>query len=100
MNAERTSFFVIDRDKDEMVADLFDEGIDDGQGQGLIKRNMKIRFGKEKGIAGTVARTGVHLNIKDAYNDPRFNKEVDTRTGFITRSILCMPIMGVDGVLG
>ncbi|KAI4460298.1 cyclic nucleotide phosphodiesterase [Holotrichia oblita] len=96
--AERASFFVIDRAKDELVADLYDEGIEDGQG--LIKRNMKIRFGKERGIAGAVARTGVHLNIKDAYNDPRFNKEVDAKTGFITRSILCMPIMGVDGVLG
>lgn len=77
---------------------MYDEGLEDGQG--LIKRNMKIRFGKERGIAGAVARTGIHLNIKDAYNDPRFNKEVDFKTGFITRSILCVPIMGVDGVLG
>lgn len=98
VNAERTSFFVVDRTKDDLVADLYDEGIEEGQG--LIKRNMKVRFGKERGIAGIVARTGVHLNVKDAYNDPRFNKEIDTRTGFITRSILCMPILGVDGVLG
>lgn len=80
------------------MADLFDEGIEDTQG--LVKRNMQVRFGKERGIAGTVARTGVHLNIKDAYTDERFNKEVDQKTGFITRSILCVPIMGVDGVLG
>lgn len=98
MCAERASFFVIDRTNDEFVADMYDEGLEDGQG--LIKRNMKIRFGKERGIAGAVARTGIHLNIKDAYNDPRFNKEVDFKTGFITRSILCVPIMGVDGVLG
>ncbi|GJQ85802.1 hypothetical protein Trydic_g20359 [Trypoxylus dichotomus] len=98
VNAERTSFFVIDRTKDDLVADLYDEGIEEGQG--LIKRNMKVRFGKEKGIAGIVARTGMHLNIKDAYNDPRFNREIDVRTGFITRSVLCMPILGVDGVLG
>ncbi|KAJ9591948.1 hypothetical protein L9F63_001550, partial [Diploptera punctata] len=55
---------------------------------------------KDRGIAGLVARTGKMVNIKDAYKDPRFNKEVDLQTGFITRSILCMPIMGRNGVLG
>jgi cAMP and cAMP-inhibited cGMP 3',5'-cyclic phosphodiesterase 10 len=81
------------------VADLFDEGIDE-QDTGLHKKNTKIRFGKERGIAGLVARTGVAVNIKDAYNDPRFNKEIDQKTGFTTKSILCMPIMGVEGILG
>src|SRR5690606_30496993 len=38
----------------------------------------------------TTTRT---LNIPDAYADPRFNQEVDRRTGFRTRSILCMPIV-------
>lgn len=66
----------------------------------LHKKNLKIRFNRDRGIAGTVARTGVTINVTDAYNDARFNKEIDQKTGFITRSILCMPIMGVDGILG
>lgn len=98
LNAERGSFFVVDKEKDELVADLFDEGIEaDGN---LHKKNLKIRFNRDRGIAGTVARTGVSINVTDAYNDARFNKEIDQKTGFITRSILCMPIMGVDGILG
>ena len=32
------------------------------------------------------------LNIPDAYSDSRFNRAVDQRTGYHTRSILCMPV--------
>ena len=32
------------------------------------------------------------LNIPDAYSDSRFNRAVDQRIGYHTRSILCMPI--------
>lgn len=44
------------------------------------------------GIAGHVAKTRMTLNISDPYNHPRFRAEVDRRTGYVTRSILCMPI--------
>ncbi|XP_071789345.1 dual 3',5'-cyclic-AMP and -GMP phosphodiesterase 11A-like [Asterias amurensis] len=44
------------------------------------------------GIIEHVASTGDTLNIYDAQNDPRFDKELDKATGFHTRSILCMPI--------
>src|SRR5262249_14751333 len=45
------------------------------------------------GIAGHVAATGETMNIADAYNDPAFNPEVDRRSGFRTKAILCMPIL-------
>ena len=32
------------------------------------------------------------LNIQDAYNDDRFQPKVDLRTGYRTRSILCVPM--------
>jgi putative ABC transport system ATP-binding protein len=44
------------------------------------------------GIAGHVAKTGLTLNISDPYSHPRFRPEVDRRTGYLTRSILCMPV--------
>lgn len=47
----------------------------------------------DQGIAGYVATTCSTLNIRDAYKDQRFNPEVDKKTGFRTKSILCMPIM-------
>ena len=46
----------------------------------------------DKGIAGFVATTGEIVNIKDAYRDSRFNREVDLRTGYTTRTILCVPV--------
>jgi adenylate cyclase len=37
------------------------------------------------------------VNIKDAYQDPRFNPEVDKRTGYKTKTILCMPLRNDAG---
>lgn len=44
------------------------------------------------GISGHVATTGEHLNILDAHLDPRFNSENDRKTGYTTKSMLCVPI--------
>lgn len=51
-----------------------------------------IRIPVGQGIAGTVALSGDIINIPDAYNDPRFNPDIDTLTGFKTKSILCLPL--------
>lgn len=45
-----------------------------------------------EGIAGEVARTGKVANVRDAYKDPRFSKAWDERSGFRTRSVLCVPL--------
>lgn len=50
------------------------------------------RFPFGKGIAGYVASTGKGLNIQNAYDDDRFNNEIDLKTGYKTQTILCMPI--------
>src|SRR3970282_949461 len=49
-----------------------------------------------KGISGYVAQTGETINIPDAYSDPRFNPEVDKRTGYRTKNMLCMPMKNKD----
>jgi HD-GYP domain-containing protein (c-di-GMP phosphodiesterase class II) len=36
------------------------------------------------------------VNIKDAYNDPRFDKETDKLTGYITKTVLCMPLRNLN----
>lgn len=45
-----------------------------------------------EGIAGEVARTGKIANVRDAYADPRFSRAWDERSGFRTRSVLCVPL--------
>jgi adenylate cyclase len=50
-----------------------------------------------RGLAGHVAETGETLNIRNAYEDPRFLVSVDEKTGFVTHSVLCAPIVNRNG---
>ena len=56
-----------------------------------------IRIPCGAGIAGHSFQTGETINLADAYADPRFNKEVDERTGYRTRSLYCAPVYYRDG---
>lgn len=82
-----------------MTAEVFDEGVDGTEQTTMHKKNIKVRLSKDRSIPGLVARTGVTVNLRDAYNDPRFFTEVEKKTGFITRSILCMPILSLEKVI-
>jgi HD-GYP domain-containing protein (c-di-GMP phosphodiesterase class II) len=55
-----------------------------------LDSSEEIRFPAHLGLAGYVVKTGETLNIKDAYEDPRFNQEIDRKTGYRTQNILCM----------
>ncbi len=81
MDADRSSLFLVDADTSELYSKIA-EGAE-------IK---EIRFPNGVGIAGQVAETGNTINIPDAYADGRFNQEFDQKTGYKTRSILCMPL--------
>ncbi|AWW74033.1 adenylate/guanylate cyclase domain-containing protein [Erythrobacter sp. KY5] len=63
--------------------------------QGLKRREIRIL--DTIGIAGTTFQSGEGLIIRDPYNDPRFNKNVDAQTGFKTTSILASPIRNARG---
>ncbi|ODT87615.1 adenylate/guanylate cyclase domain-containing protein [Phenylobacterium sp. SCN 70-31] len=84
--AERASLFVYDEKADELFT-VYADGVE----------TRGIHVPTDRGIAGAVFTTGRIENIADAYEDPRFNREVDTRTGFRTRSILCVPITNKAG---
>ncbi|MFM8734858.1 MAG: PP2C family protein-serine/threonine phosphatase [Pirellulales bacterium] len=56
----------------------------------------EIRFPASLGIAGEVARTGLLVNLPDAYADPRFNPEFDRSSGFRTRSMLAVRLADHD----
>ena len=58
----------------------------------------EIRMPQGTGFAGECFARGEAINIPDAYADPRFNREVDRTTGFVTRTILCTPIQRPDGL--
>ncbi len=50
---------------------------------------LEIRIPWDSGIAGYVRKTKLCLNIKDAYTSKYFNRSIDKKTGFRTKSILC-----------
>ncbi|KAJ3065164.1 hypothetical protein HDU98_011451 [Podochytrium sp. JEL0797] len=88
LNAERCALFIVDHKKKELWS-----SVAEGAGE--------IRIPINKGIAGYVATTGEVLNIPNAYQDPRFNRSVDIKTGFFTRNILCVPMRSSKGqILG
>ncbi len=80
LDADRCTVFLIDQERQELWSKV------------AMGVNKEIRFPMTKGIAGHVARTGEILNIRDAYADPRFNPEVDKKTGYRTRNLLTMPM--------
>ncbi|XP_064626928.1 probable 3',5'-cyclic phosphodiesterase pde-5 isoform X4 [Lineus longissimus] len=100
VNADRASLFLLDPHSQELYARIFDTGnIDESEEAGL-QCDKEIRFPMDKGIAGHVASTGETLNIPDAYQDERFNRDVDLQTGYTTTTILCMPILIKGSIIG
>lgn len=59
----------------------------------------EIRFTIDKGIAGEAARTRQTICVADCYADPRFNPEVDRRTGYRTQCLIAVPLIGLDDEL-
>nr|XP_057934166.1 cGMP-specific 3',5'-cyclic phosphodiesterase isoform X1 [Doryrhamphus excisus] len=99
--ADRYSLFLVGEDSSNskfLVSRLFDVA----EGSTLEQSSSScIRLEWNKGIVGHVAATGQLLNIRNAYQDPRFNAEVDMITGYKTQSILCLPIKNhKDQVVG
>jgi len=56
------------------------------------KGGKPIEIPTNVGIAGSVFTSGKPTKIEDAYLDKRFNKAMDLKTGYRTKSILCVPI--------
>jgi signal transduction histidine kinase len=86
LQAERSTVFLVDQGHNELWSRV---------AEGLDRQEIRIPLGA--GIAGMVASTGVAIRISDAYTDPRFNPDVDKRTGYRTRNILCTPMRNARG---
>ena len=84
MDAERSSLFLFDDKRQELWCKT-SQDLDDPK---------TIRFPIGVGIAGEVAKTRQGKNIPDVQTDPRFNPAIDKQTGYRTRSMLCLPLIG------
>ncbi|WP_457551894.1 PP2C family protein-serine/threonine phosphatase [Desulfobacula sp.] len=59
-----------------------------------------FRLKKGQGIAGSVAATGIPLNLEDVYQHPKFSPEYDQKTNYRTRAMLCVPLKIRKEIIG
>lgn len=53
-----------------------------------------------EGIAGTVVESGKTTVVKDCQNDARWAGRFDEKTGFVTKSMICVPLVNKYEVIG
>ena len=86
--ADRGTVFLVDRERGEIWSLV-----------GLGLAQQVIRLPVTRGIAGWVASHGAAVRLDNAYDDPRFEPDIDKRLGFTTRQLLCLPIRNEAGVI-
>ncbi|HZP97037.1 MAG TPA: GAF domain-containing protein [Candidatus Limnocylindria bacterium] len=85
VDSERCTVYVVDNQKKELWARV------------AQRTTTEIRLPLGEGLAGQAALTGETINVPDAYADPRFDRDIDVRTGFRTLNMLVVPVWGSVG---
>jgi sigma-B regulation protein RsbU (phosphoserine phosphatase) len=96
MGAEACSILLYDKENNKLKFDLAlskEETISD-----ILRKRVTLDMGQ--GVAGWVAEHQTPLLIKDANTDSRFYQEADRLTGFATRSLIAVPLVGRRGLIG
>ena len=94
---------VVDAARDVLDADrgtvfLFDEN----SGELVVRVATKlgsIRIPADKGIVGESAMSRKLINVPDCYADERFNRAIDKKTGYRSRCMLTIPLIGFEDTL-
>src|SRR5262249_38116272 len=86
LGSDRASIFIWDRERHEVIAC-----------PALGFEGDVLRLPDSAGIVGDCLRTGKAVVVDDAYLDPRFNRQVDVKTGYKTRNLLCVPLVDARG---
>ncbi len=86
LRADRGTAFLYDPEPRELYAEVA-TGV------------RELRFGIDQGIAGECARDRAIINVPDCSADPRHNRAVDLKTGYKTRNMLTIPLVGLDDEL-
>ena len=87
-HADRTTVFLYDSENRELIS-----------GPELSDEKQEFKIPEEQGIAGEIFKLKKIVNVKDAYNNPHFNKAIDRQTGYETKTILGAPLLDLEGKL-
>ncbi|MEP7003092.1 MAG: GAF domain-containing protein [Chloroflexota bacterium] len=79
-DAERCTVYFVDQERKELWSRV------------AARTAIEIRLPLGTGIAGRAALTGETINVPDAYADPRFDRNVDLRSGYRTLNMLVVPV--------
>lgn len=63
-----------------------------------LVKNIRLKEGE--GIAGQVVKTGKSIFVEDAQKDTHFSQKIDKASGFKTKSLIAVPIIFQEQVLG
>jgi transcriptional regulator with GAF, ATPase, and Fis domain len=95
LGAQGISVMMLDRDRNELFFPYVSQ--DDRE---VAERLSALRFPADRGLAGEALTSGRAVKVDDAQNDPRLYREVDRRTGVMTRSLLAVPLVSSRGSVG
>ena len=95
LNCEGAGVLLYDKDRD----DFFWRIVKDKESL-LASAKDEIRVPRDRGVCGWVFSTGQPQLVHDAANDPRLYKLVDTKSGFNTRNMICVPLQTPEKRLG
>lgn len=93
--AEACSLILYDAITEELY---FEVALGESGDQGALKREVRLKLGQ--GIAGTAAATRQSINVADARTDERFFRQADETSGFETRSLLAVPLVDREMLIG
>jgi HD-GYP domain-containing protein (c-di-GMP phosphodiesterase class II) len=84
LDVEATSFWLIDEKEDRLRL-----LVAAGDSRESVEE-VSVAMGE--GIIGHVVQTGTMMCVDDVSTEPRFTNRIDSQSGFITRSVLCVPM--------
>jgi signal transduction histidine kinase len=93
--AEACSIILYDEDKNDLY---FSVALSESEEQSNTLK--QVRLGLDQGIAGDCATQRMTINVLDALTDTRIHKPADDATGFKTRSLLAVPLVDKDRLVG
>ena len=89
---EAWSMLMLDEEKGELTFEL-------ALGEkGKDVSTLRVKVGE--GVPGGVAQTAKPTIVNDTSKDPRFARRFDEKTHFVTRSILCAPLISRGRTIG
>ena len=93
LEAEASSLFLFDPTDNHLYCEVAL-----GEKGEVLQKYIRVELGE--GVVGWVAKEGHPVLIKDAYKDARFDSSWDKKTGFVTTSIICVPMYQKHKLIG